>query len=64
MFNLYKPVVFLSLIFSTCLPSYGQDAKVAFTIYNIVNAPVPEATININQKKYKVDSSGNAVVTI
>src|SRR5215210_4410789 len=64
MFNLYKPVVFLSLIVSNCLPSYGQDAKVAFTIYNIVNAPVPEATININQKKYKVDSSGNAAVTI
>src|ERR1044071_8689236 len=63
MINLYKLFLFL-FIFTACLQSYSQDVQLSLAISNTFNNPVPDATISINQKKYKADSLGKAVIPV
>lgn len=42
----------------------GQHIHLSFIISDIINEQVPDATIVINQKKYKADSTGRAHIAV
>ena len=62
MMNSYKPVLFLLFLCAVCLPSFSQHVKLSFTISSASDVQVPNATIILNQQKYKADSLGNATI--
>src|SRR5687767_8374011 len=64
MIHFYKPAFFLCVLLSACLFSYSQEVTLSIKISNTFNAAVSDATISVNQKKYKADSLGDAVIRV
>src|SRR3954462_5013347 len=62
--NCCKPILFVLFLFVAYLPSFSQQVKLSFTISSASDMQVPNATIMLNQQKYKADSLGNAAIEI
>src|SRR3954463_4794518 len=62
--KLFKPILLILLLFVVCLHSFSQRVKVAFTISSAEDVRVPNATIILNEEKYKADSSGKAIIEV
>lgn len=54
--------VILPFLFPVC--TFSQSVRLAVTVANANNTQVQDATITVNQKRYKADSSGNAVIAL
>jgi hypothetical protein len=64
MIHLYKSAFLLCFLLSACWSAYSQEVRLSIKISNTFNAAVPDATISINQKRYKADSLGAAVISV
>jgi hypothetical protein len=64
MASIYKFTLLLVFAFFACFTGYSQNVRITFAITNTFNNAVPEATITLNQKKFKADSSGTAAITM
>src|SRR6478609_1151039 len=64
MSNFYKLSLFIFLPFFICLQCFSQQVKLSFSIRGTANGEVANATIALNEQKFKADSLGNAVVTV
>jgi hypothetical protein len=56
--------LFTLLILSSALQAFNQTIHISFVIKDASNNEVPDASIGINQKKYKADSLGRAYVPV
>lgn len=52
----------LALLLSTL--AIGQTVRLSFIVSDAANNAVPDASISINQKKYKTDSTGKATIEV
>jgi hypothetical protein len=50
------------LIFLYAIPAFNQTIHLSFVIKDASNSEVPDASITVNQKKYKADSLGHASI--
>jgi len=64
MMNRYKPILLVLFLCTAYLPSFSQQVKLSFTISSAADMQVPNATIILNQQKYKADSLGNAIIEV
>src|SRR4051812_20505488 len=64
MMNCYKPILLVLFLCTAYLPSFSQQVKLSFTISSAADMQVPNATIILNQQKYKADSLGNAIIEL
>jgi hypothetical protein len=52
------------LIFLGCTNLFSQNLRLSIAVKDEAKLEVAEATIQVNQKKYKADSTGNAAITL
>ncbi|MCW3113118.1 MAG: TonB-dependent receptor, partial [Segetibacter sp.] len=52
----------LTFVFST--PAFNQNVRITFIVSDATTSRVGDATITINQKRYKTDSSGNRTISV
>src|SRR4051812_21988741 len=62
--NYIRPILFILLLCAAYLTSFSQHVKLYLTISGDADVRIPNATIVLNQQKYKADSSGNATIEV
>src|SRR3954469_4683901 len=63
--NCYKSIIFLFCLCTACLSSFSQHVKLSLTVSGTGDMQrVPNATIILNQQKYKADSLGNTIIEV
>src|SRR5690349_6738303 len=62
--NLFKTILLILFICAVYLPSFSQHVKLSFTIASAEDVRIPNATIILNQQKYKADSLGSAAIEV
>ncbi len=62
--NVYKPILLILLLSAVCLHTFSQHVMLSFTISSAEDVRIPNATIILNEQKYKADSLGSAIIEI
>lgn len=62
--NVCRLTLFFFFLFFIRLQSFSQQVRLSFSISGMADTQVPNATIMLNQQKFKADSLGNATIPV
>lgn len=62
--NVCKLTLLFLFLFFICLQSFSQQVRLSFSISGTADMQAPNATIMLNQQKFKADSLGNATIAV